>query len=62
MNRGNALTGNAPAKAQKRIGMKEIKEDFDSEKHELILSRFRGMKRLWENDSQTTGVAPRREK
>lgn len=62
VNRGNALTGNTPAKAQKRIEMKQIKEDFDSGKPELIPSRLRSMKRLWENDPQTAGVATRREK
>ncbi|MEB0043804.1 MULTISPECIES: pesticin C-terminus-like muramidase [unclassified Pseudomonas] len=62
VNRGNALTGNTPVKAQKRIEMKQIKEDFDSDKPELIPSRLRSMKRLWENDPQTAGVATRREK
>ncbi|MGP6430103.1 MULTISPECIES: pesticin C-terminus-like muramidase [unclassified Pseudomonas] len=62
VNRGNALTGNTPAKAQKRLEMKQIKEDFDNDQPELIPSRLRSMKRLWENDPSTAGVATRREK
>nr|WP_314641507.1 pesticin C-terminus-like muramidase [uncultured Pseudomonas sp.] len=62
VNRGNALSGSTPAKAAARLEMKQIKEDFDSDNPELIPSRLRSMKRLWENDSQTVGVATRREK
>jgi hypothetical protein len=62
VNRGNALSGSTPAKALSRLEMKQIKEDFDSDKPELIPSRLRSMKRLWENDPQTVGVATRREK
>jgi hypothetical protein len=42
--------------------MKQIKEDFDNDQPELIPSRLRSMKRLWENDPSTAGVATRREK
>jgi hypothetical protein len=62
VNRGNLLSGNTPAKALKRLEMKQIKEDFDNDKPELIPSRLRSMKRLWENDPNTVGVATRREK
>lgn len=62
VNRGNALSGSTPAKAEKRLEMKQIKEDFDSGKPELIPSRLRSMKRLWENNPATVGVATRREK
>ncbi|MEB2650184.1 pesticin C-terminus-like muramidase [Pseudomonas siliginis] len=62
VNRGNSLSGNTPAKALKRLEMKQIKEDFDNDKPELIPSRLRSMKRLWENDPNTVGVATRREK
>ncbi|WDH35288.1 pesticin C-terminus-like muramidase [Pseudomonas chlororaphis] len=62
INRGNALSGTTPAKAEKRLEMKQIKEDFDAGKPELIPSRFRSMKRLWENNSSTSGLVTRREK
>ncbi|WP_230679723.1 pesticin C-terminus-like muramidase, partial [Pseudomonas fluorescens] len=62
VNRGNSLSGSTPAKALKRLEMKQIKEDFDNDKPELIPSRLRSMKRLWENDPTTAGVATRREK
>jgi GH24 family phage-related lysozyme (muramidase) len=62
VNRGNALSGNTPAKALARLEMKQIKEDFDSDKPELISSRLRSMKRLWENAPETAGLVTRREK
>jgi hypothetical protein len=62
INRGNALSGNTPAKHASRLEMRQMKEDFDNDQPELVPSRLRGMKRLWENDPNTTGVATRREK
>ncbi|MDR9751059.1 pesticin C-terminus-like muramidase [Pseudomonas sp. SZMC_28357] len=62
VNRGSALSGNTPAAALRRLEMKQIKEDLDGDQPELIPSRLRSMKRLWEDDAQTAGVALRREK
>ncbi|MBI6682382.1 hypothetical protein YA0697_11750 [Pseudomonas viridiflava] len=61
VNRGNALSGSTPAKAASRLEMKQIKEDFDNEKPELIPSRIRSMKRLWTTPA-TAGLVTRREK
>lgn len=49
-------------KSEKRLESKQIKESFDTGKFELIPSRFRGMKRLWENNPATSGLVTRREK
>ncbi len=62
VNRGNALSGSTPAKTLARLEMKQIKEDFDSDKPELIPSRLRSMKRLWEDAPETAGLVTRREK
>lgn len=57
INRGKEL-GDSP----RRREMVQIKEDFEASQEGQIPTRFRGMKRLWENDPQTRGVAARREK
>ncbi|UVE17781.1 pesticin C-terminus-like muramidase [Pseudomonas sp. LS44] len=60
INRGNML--NTPAGSTRRLEMRQIQDDFNSNKPELISSRFRSMKRLWAGDPRTSGLAARREK
>lgn len=60
INRGNALVHRNPGNTS-RLEMKQISEDFESNRVDLIPARLISMKRLWENNPAQRGVAARRE-
>lgn len=61
INRGSALNYDNPNNTS-RLEMRQIKEDLKNNKPEQIPSRFRAMKRLWENIPNQRGLVTRREK